>query len=81
MSILSNKTEKAALTILARTLKYFDQLAQLAMTAEDSFDARSAENLISGILETGGYEAVHRKGKGTMIQKIKSETNSKQTNH
>ncbi len=69
MSNLSDKTEKKALKILSKTLRFFDELRDLDMTAYDDYDATSAENLIRGILQTNGYRAVYEPGKGTRLMK------------
>jgi hypothetical protein len=69
MSNLSDKTEKKALKVLSKTLRFFDELRDLEMTAYDDYDATSAENLIRGILQTHGYEAVYEPGKGTRLMK------------
>jgi hypothetical protein len=39
VSNLSNKIEKKALKVLAKTLHFFDELEQLDMTAYDDYDA------------------------------------------
>jgi hypothetical protein len=44
MSILAKKTESKVIRLLAQCLPYFDELANLKMTAEDAFDVRQAEN-------------------------------------
>ena len=69
MSNLSNKTEKKALKVLSKTLRFFDELRDLDVTAYDDYDATSAENLIRGILQTNGYQAVYEPGKGTRLVK------------
>lgn len=69
MSNLADKTEKAAIQKLANTLKEFDKLSGLNMTSEDAFEARQAENLIRGIIETNGYSISYKPGKGTIIKK------------
>jgi len=56
MSNLSATTSKKALKVLAKTLRYFRELQVLGLTAADDFDARAAENLIRGILETNHYK-------------------------
>ncbi|MBT2560172.1 hypothetical protein J7E50_02915 [Pedobacter sp. ISL-68] len=48
MSNLSKKTEIKALKVLAKTLRFFDELRDLDMTACDDYDATSAENLLRG---------------------------------
>jgi len=53
MSTLAPQTEIKALQVLAQCLPYFDELANLAMTSEDAFSARQAENLIRCIIEYG----------------------------
>ncbi|WP_431199572.1 hypothetical protein ACQ86K_00855 [Mucilaginibacter sp. P19] len=62
MSILANKTERKALRILGKTLKFFDQTALLNMSAVDAEEARQAENLIKGIIESNGFTARTRNG-------------------
>lgn len=52
MSILANITERRAVTTLKKVLPYFDRLDTVAMTAEDSFDATTARNLILRIIES-----------------------------
>ncbi|QQL49997.1 hypothetical protein [Mucilaginibacter ginkgonis] len=69
MSILAEKTERKAIKVLANTLRYFDDLNFLNMTAEDDFDAATAKRLISGLVEKNGYEVHFRQGKGTKITK------------
>jgi hypothetical protein len=55
MSILHDTTEPAALALLAHALPFFEGLAGLHMNKDDAFEARKAENLIRGILETNDY--------------------------
>ena len=55
MSILHDTTEPAALALLAQALPFFEGLAGLHLGKEDAFEARKAENLIRGILETDDY--------------------------
>ncbi|GAA3989813.1 hypothetical protein [Mucilaginibacter dorajii] len=69
MSNLSNKTERKALKALSKTLRFFDELRDLDMTACDDYDASSAQILIHGILQANGYMAVHEPGKGTRLMK------------
>ncbi len=63
MSILADKTERKAIEILARCVLLFEGLHYLHMSNEDSFDAKSAENLLRGIIESSGYSIVYRGGK------------------
>jgi len=72
MSILANKTERAAIKALASTLKYFGCLAQLNMTAEDAFTAKAAENHIRSIIETNGYKVDYKIGRRASITKTKN---------
>ncbi|MBB6107737.1 hypothetical protein SAMN05421821_101347 [Mucilaginibacter lappiensis] len=69
MSNLSVKTERKALKALAKSLRFFAELAQLDMTAADAQQAGSAQNYIRSILETNGYHAVYERGKGTRLMK------------
>ena len=71
MSILADKTELAALKMLARSLKYFGSLAYLQMTEADAFAARAAENHGKAIIETNGYRLIDQPRKRRIIQKIK----------
>lgn len=73
MSILANKTERKAITELAKCLKYFDNLSPLQMTAADAFEARQAERLIRGIIESNGYRIQYR-GNRERIYKDKTKT-------
>ena len=75
MSNLARKTERKALKVLANTLRFFEGTAELDMTAPDAFKAREAENIIWGIIETGGFTAHYEKGKGTTLTKIKHYEN------
>jgi hypothetical protein len=71
MSILSVKTERNALRSIAKTLRFFDELAFCQMTAEDDADTASARNLLLGVMESSGYRAVYQRRKGTKLIKIK----------
>jgi len=75
MSNLARKTERKALKVLANTLRFFEGTAELDMTAPDAFKAREAENIIRGIIETGGFIAHYEKGKGTTLTKSKHYEN------
>lgn len=68
MSILAIKSERKAIAVLAKTLRYFDKTMLLNMSAIDEQDAKQAENLIKGIIETNGYETLERNGQ-TIIKK------------
>ncbi len=56
MSILSNKTEKKAVHVLARCVVTLEKLHYLDMTATDDFDAKQAENLMTSIIQSNGYK-------------------------
>jgi hypothetical protein len=71
MSILSVKTEKNALKSIAKTLRFFDELAFCQMTAEDDADTTNAKRLLLGVIESSGYQAVYQRRKGTKLFKIK----------
>jgi len=68
MSILALKSERKAITVLAKTLRYFSKTMLLSMSAIDEQDAKQAENLIRGIIESNGYETLERNGQ-TIIKK------------
>jgi hypothetical protein len=69
MSILNRKTERAAIVVMAGSLKYFEKLNQFLMSAQDAADARQAENLIRAIIETNGYGLKYSGSKGFKIYK------------
>lgn len=71
MSILANDTEKKALKVLANTLRFFENTNLLFMSAEDAEKAREAENILRGIIETNGFTANYKKGKGTKLVRVK----------
>jgi hypothetical protein len=71
MSILSVKTDRNALKAIAKTLRFFDELAYCQMTMEDDADTTGAKNLLLGVIESGGYRAVYQRRKGTKLIKIK----------
>ena len=71
MSILADKTERNALKIVAKTLRFFDELAFCQMTAQDDGDVTIAKRLLSGVIENGGYRSVYERRKGTKLIKIK----------
>ncbi len=71
MSILADKTEKAALLVLTRCLKYFDQLEKLEMTAYDAFAARNAEATIKGIIGRNGYTPKELQREVAIIHELK----------
>jgi hypothetical protein len=70
MPILAEKTDKNALYEIAKTLRFFENLSDLKMSAEDAFKCRTAENAVRGIIETNGYKANYSNGTGTVITKI-----------
>lgn len=72
MSILANKTERKALRILGKTLKFFDQTAFLNMSAADAEEARRAENLIKGIIKSNGFTARSRNDNYTILRTTKN---------
>ena len=73
MSNLANKTERKALKVLANTLRFFEETANLNMTATDAFQSREAENLIKDIIGNNGFSFNYEKGKGTRITKFKNQ--------
>ena len=72
MSKLADKTDRKALASLAKTLRFFDDTADLNMTAIDAFKSREAENIIRSIIENNGYSARYEKGNGTRLTKLKN---------
>jgi len=75
MSILSNKTEKKAIKVLANTLRFFSNTDLLFVSNEDAFKAKEAENILRGIIEHNGYKATYVKGKGTKLTKNRISRN------
>jgi hypothetical protein len=71
MSILSVKTDRNALKAIAKTLRFFDELAYCQMTAEDDADTTNAKRLLLGVIESGGYRATYQRRKGTKLIKAK----------
>ncbi len=69
MSNLASPTERAAILVLAKCLRHFDQLTGLNMTADDAFTSRAAENQLRSIIESNGYEVDYIPGRGTIIKK------------
>lgn len=55
MSRLTETTEKAAIRVIRNILPCFGQLDSLGMSAQDAFDARAAENLLRGIVESSPH--------------------------
>ena len=75
MSILSNKTERKAIKILANTLRFFSNTDLLFVSNEDALKAKEAENILRGIIENNGYKATYTKGKGTKLTKNRNSKN------
>jgi len=75
MSILSNKTERKAIKILANTLRFFGHTDMLFVSGEDAFKAKEAENILRGIIESNGYKTTYTKGKGTKLVKDRTIKN------
>jgi hypothetical protein len=75
MSILSNKTEKKAIKVLANTLRFFSNTDLLFVSNEDALKAKEAENILRGIIENNGYKASYKKGKGTKLVKDRTIKN------
>jgi hypothetical protein len=71
MSILSEETEKNALRSIAKTLRFFDELAFYQVKAEDDAAITHAKNLLTSVIESSGYRAVYQRRKGTKLIKIK----------
>jgi hypothetical protein len=55
MSRLTDTTEKAAIAVIERLLPRLGELDSLGMSAQDAFDARAAENLLRGIIESSPH--------------------------
>ncbi|WEA01767.1 hypothetical protein [Mucilaginibacter sp. SJ] len=71
MSYLAHKTERKALKVLANTLRFFQDTDLLFVSARDAFAIRHAEIMLRSVIESNGYTANYRKGKGTKILKNK----------
>jgi len=67
MSILSNKTEKKAIKVLANALHFFSKTDLLFISNEDAVKTREAENILRGIIENNGYKATYAKGRGIRL--------------
>jgi len=70
MSILAHTTEKLAIYEIAKTLRFFDNLHTLKVSAEDAFKIRMAENAVRSMIESNGYEARYSKQNGYVLTKI-----------
>lgn len=68
MSLLSEKTEKAALNLLVKSLKQIEGLNSMWVSAEDAFNSRNAENLLRGIIESNGCQTLPAKGNGLRLK-------------
>lgn len=71
MSVLSNKTERKAIKVIANTLRFFKDTNLLFVSAEDAFAIRHAEIMLRAVIESNGYTDHYQKGKGTKILKAK----------
>jgi hypothetical protein len=69
MSILSAKTDRKALKSIAKTLRFFDELVLCQMTAADDADVSLARQLLTRVIESGGYRSVYQRRKGTKLIK------------
>ena len=63
MSNLSAHTEEKAIAVLAACVLLFEKLCYMDMTAQDASDARKAENLLKGIIESNGFKVAYRPGR------------------
>lgn len=55
MSCMNTTTDKAAIRVIQKILPVFAQLGSCNMTALDAVDARTAENLLRGIVQGSTY--------------------------
>jgi len=70
MSILANQTEKNALYEMAKSLRFYENLTDLKVSAEDAYKIRTAENAIRSVIESNGYTALYSQQTGTTLKKI-----------
>lgn len=63
MSNLSERTEKKALTIIAKSVKAFESLHFMDMTATDDYDVTAARNLLEGVIQSNGYRIAYQSKK------------------
>ncbi|RBQ12024.1 hypothetical protein [Pedobacter miscanthi] len=71
MSILADTTEKKALYEIAKTLRFFENLECLQISAGDAVRIRHAENIIKSVIGGNGFDAVFSKRRGTHLIKQK----------
>lgn len=71
MSNLSNTTEKKALSVLARCVMHLEKLHHLSMTASDDFDATTAKNLMTGIIQSNSYQINYGAGKNLIVKTVR----------
>ncbi|MGN7986235.1 hypothetical protein ACTJKC_02785 [Pedobacter sp. 22226] len=70
MGIISEKTERKALLEMARTLRFFERLELLHLSAGDSVRIAHAEYIIRDIIGNNGYVVMFSGKKGTKIVKL-----------
>lgn len=75
MSILSKRTERKAIKLLANTLRFFSNTDLLFVSNEDAFKVKEAENILRGVIENNGYQATYIKGKGTRLLRLQVHKN------
>jgi hypothetical protein len=71
MSILADTTEKKALYEIAKTLRFFENLEYLQISAGDAVRIRHAEKIIKSVIGGNGFDAAFSKRRGTHLIKQK----------
>ncbi|MGN7986476.1 MULTISPECIES: hypothetical protein [Pedobacter] len=70
MSILTEKTERRVLAEIAQTLKHFENLTLMGISAGDAVRIRHAENIIRDVIAQNGYHTISR-SRGIALRKDK----------
>ena len=71
MSILADSTEKKALHEIAKSLRFYENLNFLRISAGDAVRIRHAENIIKNIIGQNGFIVCSSKKRGTYLIKDK----------
>lgn len=77
MSILSEKTERKALIILAKMVRDYEKLHLLNMTTRDDWDATAAKNLLQAVIESNGYQIEFSRSRRKLIKRLPKELSEK----
>ncbi|WP_124562409.1 hypothetical protein [Pedobacter sp. KBW01] len=70
MGIISEKTERKALLEMAKTLRFFERLELLQISAGDIVRIAHAEHIIRDVIGNNGYGVRFSRKRGTGITKL-----------